>query len=233
MLSRLFIRAIAASITSLCLFSPAYAAFNVEDEFARTIKLILSKSFVADWQGIEKLPGIKWAPLPPTMLQNCLPDGGCFTRQGMLATEGRNLAVIATGARTIVTHIYFRNSTTAIGEAAVLTALKQEGLSAEFARCPVRGSLGGTNWYRLNGMGIEPGYLSVQTSCNGKSCEGFSVSLGEDLPPLQPNQLSLYSEKCWATDPGDRDASLHRDASRTIGANDRDSPSARIWPRVL
>jgi hypothetical protein len=177
---------------------------TVEDDFTATIKLILNKNFVADWQGIEKLPGIKWAPLPPTMLQNCLPDGGCFTRQGMLVTEGRNLVVIATGARTIVTHIYFRNSTTPIGEAAILTALKAEGLSAELARCPARGSIGGTNWYRLNGMGSERGYLSVQTSCNGKPCEGFSVSLGEDLPPLQPNQLSLYSEKCSATDPGDR-----------------------------
>ena len=205
MLSRLFIRTIASSITSLCLLSPAYAVYNVEDEFTGTIKLILNKNFVADWQGIEKLPGIKWAPLPPTMLQNCLPDGGCFTRQGMLVTEGRNLVVIATGARTIVAHIYFRNSTTPIGEAAVLAALKQEGVSVELARCPLQGTIGGTNWYRLKGLGTGPGYLSIQTSCNGKPCEGFSVSLGGDLPPLQPNQLRLYSEKCSTTDTGDRE----------------------------
>jgi hypothetical protein len=204
MLSRLFIRTIVVSITSLCLFSPAHAADKVEDEFAGTIKLILSKNFVADWQGIEKLPGIRWSPLPPTMLQNCLPDGGCFTRQGILTNGGRTLVAIATGARTIVTHIYFRNSTTPIGEAAVLAALKQGGFSVELARCPMQGAIGGTNWYRLKGLGTDTGYLSVQTSCNGKPCEGFSVSLGGDIPPLQPNQLRLYSEKCSATAPGDR-----------------------------
>jgi hypothetical protein len=195
---------IAVSFATLLLLPPAYGASTPDEELATTIKLILSKSFVNDWQGLEKLPGIKWAPLPPTMLQNCLPDGGCFTRQGMLATGGRNLAVIATGARTIVSHIYFRNSTAPIGEAAVLTALKQSGFSAELVRCPVQGTIGGTNWYRLKGPATGPGYLSVQTSCNGKPCEGFSVSPGEDLPPLQPNQLSLYSEKCSAANAADR-----------------------------
>lgn len=204
MLSSLFIRAVAPLCATLWLLSPAYAASTPEEELASTIKLILSKNFVNDWQGIEKLPGIKWAPLPPTMLQNCLPDGGCFTRQGMLAAGGRNLVVIATGARTIVSHIYFRNSTAPIGEAAVLAALKQSGFSADLARCPVPGTIGGTNWYRLKGPATEPGYVSVQTSCNGKPCEGFSVSPGEDLPQLQPNQLSLYSEKCSAANASDR-----------------------------
>ena len=198
--SRFFIRLIAASFATLLFLSPANAASSSEEDLASSIKLILSKNFVADWQGIEKLPGIKWAPLPPTMLQNCLPDGGCFTRQGMLATGGRSLVVIATGARTIVSHIYFRNSTAPIGEAAVLAALKQNGFSAELARCPVQGTIGGTNWYRLKGPATQPGYLSVQTSCNDKPCEGFSVSPREDLPPLQPNQLSL----CSTTNAGDR-----------------------------
>jgi hypothetical protein len=38
--------------------------------------------------------------------------------------------------------------------------------------------------------------LSIQNSCNGKPCEGFVVSQGEALPPVQANQVRLYSEQC-------------------------------------
>jgi hypothetical protein len=41
-------------------------------------------------------------------------------------------------------------------------------------------------------------FLSVQRSCGGKPCEGFSVSYGTVLPALQPNQLRMYSEECGA-----------------------------------
>ena len=43
------------------------------------------------------------------MLTNCMPDGGCFARQGTMTVAGRNLIVFASGARTIVSHVYFRN----------------------------------------------------------------------------------------------------------------------------
>jgi hypothetical protein len=180
------------------LFSPAQSQTNAEDNLAATVKQVLSKSFSPDWEGIEKLPGIKWAPLPPTMLQNCLPDGGCFTRQGSMTIGGRTLSVLASGARSMVTHLYFRNATAPIGEAAVVAALKQKGFSVALARCPMPNTIGGTNWYQLKGAALEPGYLSIQTSCNGRPCEGFVLSLGADIPPLQPNQLALYSEKCSA-----------------------------------
>lgn len=201
MTSKSFMRAIALAVALLSL-QPAVAAASPETDLAGTIKLILSKSFAPDWQGVEKLPQIKWAPLPPTMLQNCLPDGGCFVRQGTLSIGGRNLVVLASGARTIVTHLYFRNAAAPIGESAVVASLKQTGLSVELARCPVPNTAGGTNWYRLKSATTEPGYVSIQSSCNGRPCEGFTVSLGDELPPLQPNQLRLYSEKCSAT--GDR-----------------------------
>jgi hypothetical protein len=187
---------IAATVASLCLLSAAYAAGNPEDELAGTIKIALGKSYNTDWSGLDKLPGIKWAPLPPTSLNNCLPDGGCFTRQGVATIGGRNLVVLATGARTIVMNLYFRNRTAAIGEAAILAALKRAGLSAELARCPVSGSTGGTNWYRLKSAATNPGVLSIQSSCNGRPCEGVTLSQGADLPQLQPNQLRLYSEQC-------------------------------------
>ena len=125
---------IAAAFAWLYPLFPAHAAVQPEDDFVATIKKLLGTDFTADWLGIEKLPGVKWAPLPPTMLQNCLPDGGCFTRQGAAAIGGRNLVVLATGARTFVLNLYFLNKTAPFGEAGVVAALKRAGLSPELAR---------------------------------------------------------------------------------------------------
>ena len=143
---------LAATTIALCLFPAAQAAGKPEDELATAIKAFYGKALAADWTGIEKLPGVQWAPLPPTMLQNCLPDGGCFTRTGKAVIASRNMVVMATGARTIVSNLYLRNATAPFGEAAVLAALKEAGLTTELARCPVQGAAGGTNWYRLKGQ---------------------------------------------------------------------------------
>jgi hypothetical protein len=194
-----------AALTSLLFSPPAHSAGKPEDELAAAIKAFYSPSFTADWSALEALPGIQWAPLPPTALQNCLPDGGCFSRVGKASIGGRNLMAVASGARTIVGHLYLRNATAPFGEAAVLAALSGAGLTAELARCPLAGTPGGTNWYRLKGAGSNPGVLSVQTSCNGRPCEGFVLSPGEELPALQPAQLKLYSEQCQAP-PAERQA---------------------------
>jgi hypothetical protein len=50
----------------------------------------------------------------------------------------------------------------------------------------------------LRHVNAEAAVLSVQTSCNGRPCEGFVVSRGEQLPLLQPNQVTLYSDRCSA-----------------------------------
>jgi len=102
-------RAIAAAGSAVLLFSAFHAPTKPEDEFAGIVKAYLSMGQPTDWEGVEKLPNIRWAALPPTALQNCLPDGGCFTRQGAATIGGRNVVVVATGARTMVSHIYFRN----------------------------------------------------------------------------------------------------------------------------
>jgi hypothetical protein len=112
---------------------------------------------------------------------------------------------MATGARTIVSNLYLRNATAPFGEASVLAALKAINLTADLARCPVQGTAGGTNWYRLKSSATKPGILSVQTSCNGRPCEGFVLTHGEELPGLQPAQLKLYSEQCGAP-PAERKA---------------------------
>jgi hypothetical protein len=80
-----------------------------ESELAGIVKAYLAMSLPSDWESLDRLPAIRWAALPPTALRNCLPDGGCFTRQGTAAVGGRNLTVIATGARTMVLNIFLRN----------------------------------------------------------------------------------------------------------------------------
>ena len=196
----------------------AWAAGKPEDELAGTIKTFLGKNFVNDWPGLEKLPKITWAALPPSALQNCLPDGGCFTRQGAAELGGRKLVAIATGARTMATNLYLRNMTSPFGEEAVLAALKEAALAPELARCPLKAGVGGTNWYRLAG---GAGVISIQTACNGKPCEGFVVTPGKDLPPLQPNQLRLYTEQCAAAESDRQPVSTalpHEQLARSIAA---------------
>lgn len=186
----------AVTMGAMALLSAFQAGRKPEEEFAGVIRTYLAMGLPADWAGLEKLPGIRWAPLPATMLQNCLPDGGCFTRQGTAAVGGRTMVVVATGARTMVLNIYFRNAAAPLGEAAVIGAVKQAGLTADLARCPIQAGGGGTTWYRLKGAKVSPGYLSIQTVRGAKPSEGFVLSYGDELPSLQPKQLALYSEHC-------------------------------------
>ena len=79
----------------------------------------------------------------------------------------------------------------------MVAALGKAALNHRLARCPAS-SAGSTNWYALTGKQVNPGYLAVQVKCKGKPCEGFVLSRGEKLPPLQPNQLALFSEQCDA-----------------------------------
>ena len=169
-----------------------------QDDLVAILTAFLGKGFVADWDGVEKLPSVRWAPNQPRTLANCLPDGSCYAGQGTAAIAGRSVSVVATGARTIVSYIYLRNASAPFGEPAVVAALTEAGYAPSLARCPASGGSGGTNWYRLRSAASNPGVLSIQTSCGGRPCEGFVLSLGDELPALQPNQLNLYTEQCAA-----------------------------------
>jgi hypothetical protein len=185
------------SIPCTTLLSQAAPARPPEEQVTELIKTFLAKDFVPDWDGLKRLPGVTWAP-QVTSLENCLPDGGCYTLQGRATIAGRNLTVVATGARTIVSYVYLRNGSAPFGEARLLQALEQAELAPGLARCPLPGKPAGTNWYRLKNAVLNAGILSIQTSCRGRPCEGLVLSLGEELPALQPAQLSLYSEQCTA-----------------------------------
>jgi len=186
----------AAAIVATSIPSAFLAAQKPDQGLAELAKSYLGMGLPADWDGIEKLANIKWAPLPPTSLKNCLPNGDCFARQGTAVIGGSNLAVAATGARTMVMHLLFRNMSAPIGETAVLAALKQAGMTADLARCSVRSGVGGTNWYRLTGPNLTAGHLSIQPAGPGRPNEGYVLSHGDELPQLQPNQLALYTDQC-------------------------------------
>lgn len=187
---------IAVFAAALCCAAATVRAAAPEDDLVRVLAAPLAKNFEGDWQSVETLRPVRWAPLPPKMLQNCAPDGGCFTREGLVDVGGRKLALVATGARMMAGNFYFRNTGTPFGEAAVLAALGRAGYAAELKRCPVPGGPGRQNWYRLTSARSDPGHLAIQTSCKGQPCEGFAVQPGAELPPLQPNQLTMYSERC-------------------------------------
>lgn len=168
-----------------------------ERDFASIVKAFYAKSSHTDWRGLETLPGIQWAPLPPTMLENCLEDGGCFTRRGEVRISGRSFTAMATGARTIVTNLYL-SSPGSNRALEILKAIRSLGLSAGVVRCPVLEPACGANWYRLTGPGIRTGILSIRAVCEGQSCESYVLSQGDELPPLPPADLKFYSEQCAA-----------------------------------
>ena len=74
MIRKSFFSAAVAILMSFCQASLAHAA-GPEEQLIEAVKVALDKNFNTDWSGLDALRGIKWAPLPPTSLQNCLPDG--------------------------------------------------------------------------------------------------------------------------------------------------------------
>jgi hypothetical protein len=134
------------------------------------------------------------------MLEHCLPDGGCFTLLGDAKVAGRPVKVMATGARTMTSNFYIKNSGPRVGEAALVAAMTSAGLSPEMARCPIRPNDAQHNskWWRVKSGGRVQGHVSLTYSCRAQSCEGVGYSVGADLPGLDPAELSMYSETCGA-----------------------------------
>ena len=185
----------AAAVAAFLLLPSQASSQRPEDSFAALAKAYLALDHPANWAAIERLPGLKWAP-QPTELKNCLPNGDCFASQGSGTVGGRNLTVVATGARTMVMHLLVRNTSAPFGGPAVVAALTKAGMTAELVRCPVKSDGGGTNWYRLKRAGVTTGHLSIQPAAPGRQGEGYILSAGDELPALPPNQLASYTESC-------------------------------------
>src|ERR1700730_7025404 len=91
----------------------AAAAQTPEDEFAQIVSALVLPAAAQysfnDWRALESVKQIRWASLPPSMLDESLPDGSYFKRDGMANLGDRRVNVTATGARTMVINIYLSN----------------------------------------------------------------------------------------------------------------------------
>jgi hypothetical protein len=172
-----------------------------EDRLAQVMSALMlpagSQYTFRDWSALDAVKAVRWQPLPPKMLNDALSDGSYFTRGGVTDLGGRRADVTATGARTMVTNVYFRNAGAPLGEAAVLAALKRAGLGSDLARCPIKGSAtAGNKWWQIKGAGREAAWLRLRTSCEGAKCEEFGLLLGAKLPSLTPQESRLYTDRC-------------------------------------
>ncbi len=195
-ISRMFVSVAAASalIGVACV---ALAAGKAADDAAALLKDLMTHA--EDWRSIESVKGVTWQKLPPTMLENCLPDGGCFTRSGVGNVGGKPVKLLVSGARTMTSNFYIKNNGAHIGEAALLEAMKGAGLGPVIARCPIKANdlTHNSKWWRVR-SGQAQGYVSLTYACGAKRCEGIGYSAGPDLPKLDPAELSMYSEQCAA-----------------------------------
>jgi hypothetical protein len=189
-------------------------AQSAADQLAVVVDALMlpagSDGTYGDWTGLEAVKQIRWQPLPPTMLDEALPDGSYFTRKGLANLAGQPFGVVATGARTMVVNVYFRNVGAApMGETAALDALRRHGFSLEIARCPVKGAAGaGNTWWHIKGPKKDPAWFNSQVDCNGKKCEGYALLLGQSLPTLTPQQQHLYTDRCTGTATGTATATV-------------------------
>jgi hypothetical protein len=185
----------------VCAFGTA-GAQSPEDQLAQVVASLMlpagSEGSFDDWTSLEAAKPIRWQAGPPKMLDDGLPDGSYFTLKGLANLAGTPFGVVATGARTMVVNVYFRNVSAApVGEAAVITALQRKGFTLELTRCPIKGVSGaGNKWWRLQGLDKRPAWFNAQTECNGAKCEGYALLLGETLPTMTPQQQRLYTDRC-------------------------------------
>lgn len=150
-----------------------------------------------DWRFIERAPHIAWTALPPDMLDKPLADGHYFRRNGAVTLGGQSLKVMAAGARTMVFNHYFKNEGRALGEDAVVSALRASGLTVTAARCPMNRNLIAPKWYRLSGSGKRTALLWIAPPRGATSpWEGFNLSLDTDLKPLTPRERTVYTDRC-------------------------------------
>lgn len=202
-------------------------AQSAEDHLAQVVaKLMLpagSEGSYGDWQQIEAAAQIRWQALPPNMLDDALPDGSYFTRRGLANLGGQPFGVVATGARTMVTHVYFRNVGAApVGATAVLGALQRQGFTLQAARCPLKGVAGASSqWWQIAGRDRRPAFWNSQTDCNGKQCESYALLLGTTLPSMTPEQQRLYTDSCSGNAAGGAGATAPVSASAPAAWDDR------------
>gem|GEM_PF-2658452 len=198
-----------ASALQLCSQNPATDHSDNDDQnttasqaFARTLIQLMSPFSISrdsfyDWHYPEKASDIQWAALPPTMLDKPMSDRYYFQRKGLINLGNQSINIVAGGAREMVMAFYILNQSTPLGENNVLKALKSSDAAVTTARCPIKANLPAPRWYRITAKGKHPAFLWI-TPARGKAqpWEGYQFSLESTLPPMSPDELKIYTEKC-------------------------------------
>ncbi|WP_070156071.1 hypothetical protein [Sphingobium phenoxybenzoativorans] len=150
-----------------------------------------------DWRQLETAPFVTWAALPPQMLDKPMSNGEFFRRAGIATVKGQQIKVLAGGARTMVMNLYFRNDGPAVGEAALLSALREKGHAVVPVRCAKLRTMPAPKWYRLSGPGRQPALLWFAPARGQQQpWEGMSLQLDGKLPPMTPQEAAVYTDRC-------------------------------------
>lgn len=193
--------AVAQPTTATTSAGPA-GALTPAKGFAATLGALLPPASLAansfyDWRTLEAVPSVTWAALPPEMLEKPMSNGEYFRRSGTIALAGQSLKVLAGGARTMVTNLYFRNDGPPIGEATLLSTLRDAGFQVAPARCTKVKMAGAPTWYRLSGPARRTAMLWVAPARGAQQpWEGYSLRLDGKLPPLTPKEAVAYTNIC-------------------------------------
>jgi hypothetical protein len=150
-----------------------------------------------DWRTLEAAPSVTWAALPPEMLDKPMSNGEYFRRSGTISLSGQTVKVLAGGARTMVTNLYFRNDGPPIGEVTLLLALRDAGFQVTPARCTKVKMAGAPTWYRLSGPARQTAMLWIAPARGTQQpWEGYGLRLDGELPPLTPKEAVVYTNSC-------------------------------------
>jgi hypothetical protein len=182
------------ALTSLLIASVAVAAPPAPSSLAEFLKpfLILPADSGGAWEDIDKVPGIRWTS-ETTMTNKPSPDGNFFARIGQGSLGGRSLAVVATGARTMVFSLYIRDPAAAMDADALVASLRQAGFAVATARCAIDPRSATTrHWYRVTLAKKKPAFLFASASQN----RGAYTLYLNDLPAMTPADAATYTDNC-------------------------------------
>jgi len=147
----------------------------------------------AAWSDLDKVRAIRWGA-GPVMLNRPSPDGNYFARPGQAILAGRQVLVVATGARSMVFSLYLRDPAPPASAEALVAGLQRAGYSVAPARCPLdRARPGPRRWYRLSLPQKNPVFLYAGPLASGGG--GYTLFLGE-LPPMTRAEATLYTDDC-------------------------------------
>jgi len=157
--------------------------------------LILPADSGGAWDDLEADRAIRWGA-GPIMLNKPSPDGNFFARPGQATLAGRPVALVASGARSMVFSYYVRDPLPPTNPDALVAGLRQAGFAVTPARCPIDPrSAAPRRWYRLALAKKKPAFLYAGPLQSGGA--GYTLFLG-DLPSMTQGEATLYTDNCAA-----------------------------------